>query len=335
MRELLDVFFNHEASFYQAEMLLVYAAGLDYLIGDPFNWLHPVQVMGWAISGLTQRVIKNTQKKALRRVLGIAIAAIIVGSSFVLSWLIFWALLQVHFLLALISQTILLASCFALRSLQNAALDVLTPLEDGQIQLAREKLSQYVGRDTEALSEAEIKRAVLETVTENAVDGVTAPLFYAIVGALIPGCGSVPLALAYKALSTLDSMIGYQKEPFTDIGWFSAVLEDYVTWLPCRLTVFTLAMISGRPKQVLAICQRDAPKDPSPNSGWSECIYAAILGVQVGGINTYKGIVKEKPLLGDPIQPITLDIIKQALGLTRVCFLVWLGVGVILIWLSS
>ncbi|PSF38739.1 cobalamin biosynthesis protein [Aphanothece hegewaldii CCALA 016] len=319
----------------QAEMILLLASLLDYLIGDPREWLHPVQVMGWVISRLTKRVIKTTQNKHLTSLAGVAIALIIIISSGLLGWLIPWVLIKVHPNFGMTSQILLLASCFAARSLKNAAVDVLTPLNNGNIELAREKLSQYVGRDTEELSEPEILRAILETVTENAVDGVMAPLFYAIVGAFIPFCGSIPLALAYKALSTLDSMIGYKKEPFTDIGWFSAKFEDYVTWLPCRLTVLTLALISGRPKQVLGICWRDAPQDPSPNSGWSECIYAAILGVQVGGINRYKGTIIEKPLLGDAVTPITSEIIEQALRLTRICFLVWLGLGVMLLWLVS
>jgi adenosylcobinamide-phosphate synthase len=189
-------------------------------------------------------------------------------------------------------------------------------------------LSQYVGRDTEKLTEPEILRAVLETVTENATDGVTAPLFYAIVGAFFPGVGSVALALAYKAASTLDSMVGYRQEPYTDLGWFSAKLEDVLTWLPCRLTVMTLALLSGRPQKVWYLCQRDAIKDLSPNSGWSECAYAAILGVQVGGTNWYQGIAKDKPLLGEPVNPITVAKIYEALRLTRYCFLLWLGIAI-------
>lgn len=320
---------------YQTEIILLWAAGFDYLIGDPRKWLHPVQMIGWVISELTQSVIKTTPKKHLRRLAGVALALIIIISSGLLGWLIPWLLIKVHPLLGIASQIIILASCFALRSLRKATVEVLTPLEVGQFELARFKLSQYVGRDTEELSEPEIKRAILETVTENAVDGVTAPLFYAILGALIPSCGSVPLALAYKALSTLDSMIGYKKEPFIDVGWFSAKLEDYVTWLPCRLTVLTLAIISGRPKQVLAICWRDAPQDPSPNSGWSECVYAAILGVQVGGKNIYRGTIQEKPLLGDPIVAISSQKIEQALALTRICFFLWLGIGLMLLLLFS
>jgi adenosylcobinamide-phosphate synthase len=199
----------------------------------------------------------------------------------------------------------------------------------GDLPKARISLSNYVGRDTENLSAAEILRAVLETVTENATDGVMAPLFYAIAGGLMPAIGCVPLALAYKAASTLDSMVGYKQAPFTHLGWFSAKLEDVLTWLPCRLTVLTLALLSGRARYVWQLCQRDAIADPSPNSGWSECAYAAVLGVQVGGTNWYHGVPKHKPLLGEPLYPITPQRIYQATRLTRNCFLIWLTVGLL------
>ncbi len=132
------------------------------------------------------------------------------------------------------------------------------------------------------------------------------------------------MAIAYKASSTLDSMIGYKQEPYIDIGWFSAKIEDYLTWLPCRLTVLTLAIISGDTLNKLKLCQKYATKDPSPNSGWSESIYAVILGVQVGGVNIYRGEKKIKPLLGKPVHPIEEKTIYQALSLTRTCFLIWL-----------
>ncbi|MBV8884568.1 MAG: cobalamin biosynthesis protein CobD, partial [Chroococcidiopsidaceae cyanobacterium CP_BM_RX_35] len=208
-----------------------------------------------------------------------------------------------------------------------AAQEVLQLLIAKQLPEARVTLSRYVGRDTENLSEPEILRAVLETVAENATDGVMAPLFYALVGAFLPVIGCVPLALAYKAASTLDSMVGYKEAPYTDWGWFSARLEDRLTWLPCRLTVMTLALLSGKPRQVWQICRRDAIKDPSPNSGWSECAYAAVLDVQLGGMNWYRGVLKHKPLLGNPICPITPEQVYQALQLTRYCFLIWLGVA--------
>jgi len=315
-------------TFHKAAAVLLLAAALDYIIGDPWGWPHPVRVMGWVISHFTQFAIKHWKSPLERRWAGIVLGVGLIIGSGLAGWLIVRGASWVHPLVGVAVAGILLASCFAGRSLRTAAVDVLQPLTTGQLAQARSNLSQYVGRDTEKLAEPEILRAVLETVTENATDGVMAPLFYAIVGAFLPGVGSVPLALAYKAASTLDSMVGYRREPYTDLGWFSAKLEDLLTWLPCRLTVITLALLSGKPQEVWRLCLRDANKDPSPNSGWSECAYAAILGVQVGGTNWYQGVAKHKPLLGNPVHPITPEKIYQALRLTRYCFLLWLGIAI-------
>ncbi|MGF1481864.1 MAG: adenosylcobinamide-phosphate synthase CbiB [Cyanophyceae cyanobacterium] len=304
---------------------LALAAGLDYLIGDPWGWLHPVQVMGWEISRLTRLSLKTSSPGWQRRLAGIGLGTVIIIGSGFTAWALVQTTAHIHADFGTATAVVMLASCFAGRSLRLAALDVLKPLEAGDIDEARSKLSLYVGRDTEKLTEAEILRAVLETVAENTTDGVTAPLFYAAVGLLIPGLGSAPVAIAYKAASTLDSTIGYRQDPYTDLGWFSARLEDVITWLPCRLTVLTIALLARKPRQVWRLCRRDAVKDPSPNSGWSECAFAAALAVQLGGVNTYGGVVKHKPLLGEPHSAITPQKVNQALQLTRTCFLLWLA----------
>lgn len=315
-------------------VVLLIAATLDYLIGDPWGWLHPVQVMGWFISRLSKFALTYCHNSLMQRLAGIALGIIlIIGSGFI-GYLLIQNARLVHPFLGITLESILLASCFALRSLRGAAETVLQPLTAGDLLDARSTLSNYVGRDTENLSEPEILRAVLETVTENATDGVMAPLFYAILGAFIPVIGPIPLALAYKASSTLDSMVGYLEKPYTYLGWFSARLEDYLTWIPCRLTVITLALLSGKPLRVWRICSRDAIADKSPNSGWSECAYAAILGVQVGGTNWYRGVAKQKPLLGNAMHLITPTSIEQALQLTRYCFFLWLGIAVPLLLLA-
>lgn len=311
-----------------APVVLALAALLDYWIGDPWNWLHPVQVMGWGIHRYTQFCLKHYQQSRQLRIAGVVLAITTISSSGLLGWIIIQKARWLHPSLGVLTEAIVLASCFAGRSLRNAAYDVLQPLLIGDLETARSKLSRYVGRDTADLSQTEVLRAVLETVTENATDGVMAPLFYAIVGAFSP-IGSAPLALAYKAASTLDSMVGYREPPYTDLGWCSARLEDGLTWLPCRLHVLTLMVLSGQPQRIWLLCQRDAVKDPSPNSGWSECAYAAILGVQVGGTNRYKGVLKQKHCLGDPIYPITPEKIDQAMNLTRFSFLLWLMVAIV------
>lgn len=324
---LYPSFTLEDTSVLHAWIVLIIAAVLDYLIGDPRSLPHPVQAMGWVISRFSQFVFKHFKSPFTLRWAGIFLGVGLITSSAVAGWVIVYTARMVHPLFGLAVESILLASCFAGHSLKAAALDVLQHLKVEDISQARSALSQYVGRDTQQLSKPEILRAVLETVTENATDGVMAPLFYAIAGVFIPYIGEVPLALAYKAASTLDSMVGYPTAPYTDLGWFSARLEDHLTWLPCRLTVVTLAILSAKPQQVIHICRRDAIKDPSPNSGWSECAYAAVLGVQMGGTNWYRGKAKHKPLLGEAIHPITSEKIDQALQLTRYCFLIWLGLG--------
>lgn len=304
-------------------MIILLSVILDYLIGDPQNLLHPVQVMGWFINFLSQFFLNLTQNNLLRRLAGIFITIILVIGSGLIGWLIVKLAYHLHYICGIFIETIMLASCFALKSLKDAALDVINTLLNDNIEQARITLSKYVGRDTDQLSETDILRAILETVSENATDGVMSPLFYAILGAFIPGVGCVPFALAYKASSTLDSMIGYQHEPFIYLGWCSAKLEDLLTWFPCRLTVITLGLISGKIKTVWRLCQRDAIHDPSPNSGWSECTYAAILEVQLGGVNFYQGVAKQKPLLGDNINVITPEVINKALQLTNYGFLLW------------
>ncbi len=312
--------------------ILVLAAVLDFCLADPKGWLHPVQVMGWLIQSCC-RWARQIKAPLGQRVAGIFLGLGLVGGSAGIGWLLVWIGGCLNFWVGVGIEVVLLASCFAGRSLRAAAEDVQAPLESGNLEAARAKLSLYVGRDTDQLSEPEILRAVLETVAENSVDGVMAPLFYALVGAFTP-LGSVPLALAYKAASTLDSMIGYRRQPYTDLGWFSARMDDCLTWLPCRLQVLTLALLCRRPGQVWRLCQRDANQDPSPNSGWSECAYAAALGVQLGGTNWYQEVAKPKPKLGEPTTPITQEQIQQALGLTRLSFLLWLllAVGMLAIW---
>ncbi|MBW4442134.1 MAG: adenosylcobinamide-phosphate synthase CbiB [Plectolyngbya sp. WJT66-NPBG17] len=319
---------KRRALWFEAGWILIGAAGLDFCIGDPWGWIHPVQVMGWSIEQFKTIAFRMTKNPAGLRVAGMVLTiGLILGSGAIASGGIAIAK-SIHPLLGNAIAIVLLASCFAGRSLRTAADNVLGSLSD--LEKARSQLRLYVGRDTENLSESEILRAVLETVTENAVDGVLAPLFYALIGTFTP-VGSVGFAIAYKAASTLDSMIGYRDAPFTDFGWFSAKTDDVLTWLPCRLTVFTLGLVSGKPFKVWRLCRRDAPKDSSPNSGWSECVYAASLGVQVGGVNYYRGVEKQKPLLGEPLQPITIEIIHQATRKTRSCFLIWLAIVLLIL----
>lgn len=313
---------------------MLWAAILDWIIGDPWHWYHPVQAIALWINGFTRRVLGKGYSPKVERLAGVGLGLSTIAGSALVTWLIVQFAHHFHPLLGFAVEAIALASCFAGRSLRDAAWDVLDNLEKSGVEGGRSRLKLYVGRDTANLNESEILRATLETVAENAVDGVLGPLFWAILGAV--ALGNFPGAIAastmaYKAASTLDSTVGYRRSPYTHIGWFSAQLEDRLTWVPCRLSVVTLAIWSGKPRRVWAIARSDGPQDPSPNSGWSEAAYAGALGVQLGGENYYQGQKKFKPLLGTPEHPITFLTIKNALQLTRKGFLSWLLFAVALI----
>lgn len=330
--------------FPRAGGLLLLAAVLDWVIGDPWHWYHPVQAIAQWIQLITHWVLgfnpKNSDDSPPRRspqferwggvFLGLST---ILGTGCV-TWFGLHMAHAIHPVLGFGLEAIALGACFAGRSLRDAAWDVLNALEDSGLEAGRSRLRNYVGRDTAELDEPEILRAVLETVAENAIDGVLAPLFWALLFAVLLGNQPGAIAagtLSYKAASTLDSMVGYRRSPFTHLGWFNAQFEDRLTWVPCRLSVLTLAFWSGRPGEVWAIAAKDGPQDPSPNSGWSETAYAAALEVQLGGENAYQGEKRIKPFLGIAKNPIDQTTIKKALQLTRNAFLSWLILGISLL----
>ena len=314
-------------------LILLLAAVLDALIGDPWNSVHPVQVMGWVIRHYCTLALKVCKRPIAQIFAGIGLAIILIVGSSTIAYGLIQIAKTIHPIFGTAIEAVILASCFAGRSLRDAADDVLNPLQTGDLITARQMLSRYVGRDTQDLVESEILRAVLETVAENGVDGVMAPLFWAIVGAFTP-MGPAVLAIAFKAASTLDSMVGYKKQPYRYLGTASAMTDDVLTYIPCRLMVLTLGIMTQNPIALWKQCAKDGSQDPSPNSGWSECAYAVALQVQLGGPNTYQGVPRPKPLLGTPIRAITPDVVRSALLLNRRAFLSWLCIAVFLLTLN-
>lgn len=192
----------------------------------------------------------------------------------------------------------LAATTLAARDLWDHVRAVDDPLQAGDLPVARRAVAMIVGRDTAELSESEIARATVETVAESSADGVIAPLVYLAIG-------GAPLALAYKAVNTLDSMIGHRDKHYTDLGWASARLDDLVNWIPARvaalLLIFGAGLVTGqleRVRQGWQVFQRDGGHHPSPNSGRPEAAMAGILGVRLGGTNMYDGVAQDRPILG-------------------------------------
>jgi len=296
---------------------------IDLIIGDPPSWPHPVKWIGTLIAWLDKRL--NLGRNRKRK--GIMMLILVLLAVFVPVLFVSWGAYQIHPLVGIIVESILIATSIAHKGLKDAALEVYDPLHKENYQKARLKLSYIVGRDTEQLGESEIVRGTVETVAENTSDGVTAPMFWAWIG-------GAPFALLYRAINTCDSMVGYKNDKYSEFGWASARMDDVVNWIPSRLTGFIM-LWANRPqktkvKKTWNILFRDAKKHPSPNSGWCEAAAAAILGVQLGGVNTYKGIVSNRALMGDPHYPLERnDIIKMNLILSRTTFLflliLWLG----------
>ena len=236
-----------------------------------------------------------------------------------------------------------LASALAGRSLEQAVQQVLRALPQtpqGDLTAARQKLAWIVGRDVEDLGVEEILRASAETASENAVDGLFAPLFWMLFGVLlwqIPGApGPLSLAWAFKAASTLDSMLGYRRGSLRWLGTAGARLDDGLTWLPCRLVAFSLPLVSADPRRCLTfgrLALRQGAPDPSPNAGVSQAIYALLLGLQLGGSSHYGGQLRHKPLVGVAGgAPISLSAIQDTLSLSRRLQALWMvSVGLALL----
>lgn len=290
--------------------LIVAAMLLDLLLGDP-AWLpHPVVGIGRVIARLERAWNHGTAADRRRR--GRWLTVLVVGGTWGISFSLLAVLAWISPWLAVATELGLLAMSLAAKGLAQAARAVAEPLTRGDMAAARQALAMIVGRDTAELDESELARGAVETVAENTVDGITAPLFWALLG-------GAPLALAYKATNTLDSMVGYRSPRFEDFGRASARLDDAVNWLPARLTVVSLWLAAwlipgSRLTGVLATTRREAPRHPSPNAGWPEAMVANLMGVRLGGLNHYDGRPAPRATLGTPHETLTADHIERAIA---------------------
>jgi adenosylcobinamide-phosphate synthase len=330
------------------------ACALDRLLGDPRGWLHPVQVMGAAITGLRRAAEAWAGDRPLPlRLAGAAITALLVGGSLLAGWAVERLALERPWL-GLPLLLLGMASALAGRSLERAVTAVLEALPD--LEAARGRLAWIVGRDVSHLDEPEILRAAAETASENAVDGLFAPLFWMLAGAALSGLaaplglapggrgwlpGPLALAWAFKAASTLDSMLGYRRGRLRWLGTAGARLDDLLTWLPCRLVALTLPLANGRPDCTLTwfrTALAEGGADPSPNAGVSQAAYAQAAGVRLGGLNLYGGELRAKPVLAASAAPPDRQAVARILALSRRLELLWLlgaaGIAA-LVWLAG
>ncbi|MDH7479556.1 MAG: adenosylcobinamide-phosphate synthase CbiB [Syntrophomonadaceae bacterium] len=276
---------------------LVAAFVLDLALGDPRWFPHPVRLIGRLSSTLEKWIRMVCTSQLGLRLGGILLTTVVVSLSFISGWLLLQAALRLNTAVYHAVNIVLIYSLLCTRSLGEEAHQVYRALQADDLIRARLQLSRIVGRDTEDLSSLEVSRAVVETVAENLVDGIIAPLLFIMLG-------GAPLGLAYKAVNTLDSMVGYRNETYRYLGWASARLDDMVNWIPARLAgwgIIPLAAWLNRLnfRNALRMVGRDARNHDSPNSGYPEAAFAGALGIQIGGSNFYFGKPVYKPTIGD------------------------------------
>lgn len=308
---------------------------LDLWLADPAWMPHPVVGMGKCITALEKWLrCRFPATPAGQRNAGRVLAVALPLGTVAFAGLVCWAAGRVHPLLGLAVQVLWCWQALAVKGLAVESRKVYDCLAAGDLEAGRKAVSRIVGRDTQALSEEGVTKAAVETVAENFSDGVVAPLLYMLVG-------GAPLALCYKAVNTMDSMVGYKNQRYLDFGRAAAKLDDAVNWLPARLAALlwiTAATLAGQDgKNAWRIWRRDRRNHASPNSAQTESACAGALGVQLAGPAWYFGEYYDKPTIGDAQRPVepgdilradrvlyTASVLAVVLGLSLRGGIVWM-----------
>ncbi len=290
------------------ELLIALAAGfvLDLMIGDPQKLPHPVRLIGKLIS---------SGEKAMRRLLpnrlflgGTLLTIFVAAVSFLVPFAILWLLSLWNIYVKIAVETIFCYQIFATKSLKTESMRVFSALAQGDLLDARKYLSWIVGRDTQNLNEQQITKAAVETVAENTSDGVIAPMLFMVIG-------GAPLGFLYKAVNTLDSMIGYKNETYLQFGKFAARADDVVNWIPAVLSAWLMiaaSFFTGLDvKNAIKIYRRDKHNHASPNSAKTEAVAAGALNIQLAGDAYYFGRLVKKKTIGDSNRTIEINDIRQ------------------------
>jgi adenosylcobinamide-phosphate synthase len=293
--------------------LLISAFLLDLALGDPEWLLHPVVLMGKFIAWGERLLWRGNASWDFLS--GMFLSLALIGLSAGVAWALFYSFTLLPPLLSFLLAVALASTTLATRGLLDAITSIEAPLRAGNLAEAREKLSHIVGRETSSLNEDKVLRASLESLAENTNDGIVAPLFYLFLG-------GIPLAITYKAVNTLDSMVGYRTERYFYFGKFAARLDDVANFIPARLTalLMVIATFLVRLNAVLAlrVLRRDHANHLSPNAGYPEAALAGALGIRLGGPSIYFGKEVWKPTMGDDFTPVNIEMLKEARSLCLV-----------------
>ncbi len=285
-------------------LISIFAYFMDLIVGDPYGFPHPVIYIGKLISLLE----RNLRKLKINMKLAGALLCLILMSSVALITYSICKLASVNIYLYIFVSAVIVCTCFSTKCLADEGKKIYDSFEEKNIELSRKQLSYIVGRDTSALDEPGIIRATVETIAENTVDGTISPMFYAFIGGPI-------LAILYKAVNTMDSMIGYKNERYIDFGMTAARLDDIFNYIPARISLigFTMASFILRYdyKSCIKIAIRDRKNHTSPNCAYPEAAVAGALGIELGGTNIYFGQKVYKPTIGEKKRKIVKeDILK-------------------------
>lgn len=308
---------------------------LDLLLGDP-RWLyHPVRLIGHVIT-FGEKIIRGCLPKTKNgeRLGGVLLVLLALAVSTAVPAGILWILYQIFWPLGLLLETFSCYQLLAVKSLKTESDKVFLALRDEGLEKGRKAVSMIVGRDTDSLTEEGVTKAAVETVAENTSDGVIAPLFYMVIGGAVAG-------FAYKAVNTMDSMVGYKNERYRYFGTAAARLDDIANFIPARIAAVLMIAASCffgmDAKRAFRIYRRDRKKHKSPNAAQTESVMAGALGVELAGNAWYFGTLHEKPSIGDPQRKIEILDIRRAhrllYGTSILALVLLMGVKGLLIWL--
>ncbi|MDD4600269.1 Cobalamin biosynthesis protein CobD [bioreactor metagenome] len=283
---------------------------LDTAIGDPRSRFHPVVLIGKFIAFLEARLLKKEKPRNYKIAAGTLLVCLVLALTYASAWLILDLLNMLGPMAAFIGGAVMLSFTISPRSLAEAGNEIKDYMLNGDLNQARCKVGWIVGRDTDKLDTSEITRATVETVAENIVDGIISPLFYFAIG-------GAPLAFLYRAVNTLDSMVGYKNTKYIDFGMPAARLDDLFNYIPARITGILIIIVAFflRYNGVSALksIRQDAPKHPSPNSGLAEAGVAGALGIRLGGLNYYGGVASFRSYMGTQLQKLEPTHIEKTI----------------------
>ena len=290
---------------------------LDAVVGDPQGMPHPIRWMGRAIETCEPVFRKYVNHEYLA---GTLFALLMITGSWALAVLAVGGAHRLHPVAGIGLEVVLIFYSLSARSLSEAAMEIYRLLMDGRVDSARSRLAMIVGRDVAGYGTNDIARATVETVAENFVDGVLSPLVFAAIG-------GGPLAMAYKMVNTLDSMVGYKNERYRRFGWAAARIDDMANFIPARLSIFIISLgtrllAAGKGRRALVTAMKDGSRHKSPNAGYPEAAFAGALGVKLNGPNYYGGVLVEKPYIGIDFGPVKVHHIKKSCELMMVAAII-------------